>query len=93
LAKIVTTYVLKDGSMSVEYILIVKQGNGVRLANKQQSEEILHGFNERSREILAEGFTQQEYDRYAAQMLNKYLTAFHGDNLFFRVLNNYLGIH
>jgi hypothetical protein len=78
---------LTDESMTVEYIPIVKQGYGVRLANKQQSEEILHGFNERSKQILDEGFIQQEYDRYAAQMFNKYLTAFHGNNLFFRVLN------
>jgi poly-gamma-glutamate capsule biosynthesis protein CapA/YwtB (metallophosphatase superfamily) len=79
--------ILKAGSISIEYIPIVKQGNGVRLANKQQSEEILHGFNERSRQILDEEFVKQEYDRFAAEMLNGYLTAFHGDNVFFRVLN------
>jgi poly-gamma-glutamate capsule biosynthesis protein CapA/YwtB (metallophosphatase superfamily) len=79
--------ILKAGSISIEYIPIVKQGNGVRLANKQQSEEILYGFNERSRLILDEEFVKQEYDRFAAEMLNGYLTAFHGDNLFFRVLN------
>jgi poly-gamma-glutamate capsule biosynthesis protein CapA/YwtB (metallophosphatase superfamily) len=79
--------ILKDGSMSVEYIPIVKQGNGVRLANKQRSEEILHGFNERSKQILNDSFIQQEYDRFAAQMLNGYLTAFLGNNLLLRVLN------
>jgi poly-gamma-glutamate capsule biosynthesis protein CapA/YwtB (metallophosphatase superfamily) len=79
--------ILTDGSMSVEYVPIVKQGYGVRLANKQQSEEILYGFNERSRQILDEEFVKQEYDRFAAEMLNGYLTTFHGDNLFFRVLN------
>jgi poly-gamma-glutamate capsule biosynthesis protein CapA/YwtB (metallophosphatase superfamily) len=79
--------ILKAGSISIEYIPIVKQGNGVRLANKQQSEEILYGFNERSRQILDEAFVQQEYSKFAAQMLNGYLTAFHGNNLFFRVVN------
>ena len=77
--------------MSVEYIPIVKQGYSVRLANKQQSEEILHGFNERSRKILAEGFVQQEYEKFAAKMLNGYLTAFLGKNLLLRVLNKLSG--
>jgi len=83
--------ILTDGSMSVKYIPIVKQGNGVRLANKQQSEEILKGFNERSKQILDEGFVQQEYNKFADQMLNGYLTAFQGNNLFFRVLNKLSG--
>ncbi|WP_066633804.1 CapA family protein [Desulfolucanica intricata] len=74
-------------SMLLEYIPIVKQGYGVRLASKQQAEEILHGFEERSRQILDETFVQQEYSKFAAQMLNGYLTAFHGNNLFFRVFN------
>ena len=73
--------------ISVEYIPIVKYGNGVRLANEQQSEEILQGFNERSRQILDEAFVQQEYDKFAAQMLNGYLEIFHGRNIISRILN------
>ena len=83
--------ILQDGSMSVGYIPIVKQGNGVRLANKQRSEEILHGFNERSKQILDDGFVQQEYGKFATQMLNGYLTAFLGKNLLLRVLNKLSG--
>jgi poly-gamma-glutamate capsule biosynthesis protein CapA/YwtB (metallophosphatase superfamily) len=83
--------ILTDGSMSVEYVPIVKQGYGVRLANKQQSEEIFHGYNERSKHILDEGFVQQEYGKFATQMLNGYLAAFHGNNLFFRVVNKLSG--
>jgi poly-gamma-glutamate capsule biosynthesis protein CapA/YwtB (metallophosphatase superfamily) len=79
--------ILTAETMSVEYIPVVKQGHGVRLASKQRSEEILHGFNERSRQILDERFIQQEYDRFAEEMLNGYLAAFHGNNLLFRVLN------
>jgi hypothetical protein len=78
---------LTDESMTVEYIPIVKQGCGVRLADKQHSEEILRDFYKRSEQILKEGFIQQEYDKFAAQMLKRYLNAFHGNNLLFRVLN------
>jgi hypothetical protein len=78
---------LTDESMTVEYIPIVKQGCGVRLADKQHSEEILRDFYKRSEQILKEGFIQQEYDKFAAQMLKRYLYAFHGNNLLFRVLN------
>lgn len=83
--------ILTDGSMSVEYIPIVKKGCGVRLADKQHSEEILHDFHERSRQVSDDDFIQQEYDEFAAQMLNGYLTAFLGNNLLIRVLNKLNG--
>ena len=77
-----------DGSsMSVDYIPIVKHGHTVRLANKQQWGEIMQGFEERSRQILDRQFVRQEYDKFAAQMLNRYLAAFHGNTLLFKVLN------
>jgi hypothetical protein len=79
--------ILTSGSMSVEYIPIVKQGRGIRLADKQHSEEVLRDFYERSDQILNENFIQQEYDKFAAEMLKGYLNAFHGNNLLFRVLN------
>lgn len=78
---------LTAGNMSVEYIPIMKHGNSVRLADKQNSKKILQDFGERSRQILNEGFIQEAYNKFAAQMLNNYLLAFHGNNLFFRVLN------
>ncbi|MDD3267586.1 MAG: CapA family protein [Burkholderiales bacterium] len=74
-------------SMSVEYIPIVKHSNVIRLADNQQSEEILQGFNDRSRQILDEGFVQQEYGKYAAQMLNGYLETFHGRHIISRIQN------
>ncbi len=77
-----------DGSsMSVDYIPIVKHGHTVRLAKKQQWKEIMQGFEERSRQILDRQFVRQEYDKFAAQMLNRYLAAFHGNTLLFKVLN------
>lgn len=79
--------ILTGGSMSVEYIPIVKHGNVIRLADEQQSEEIMQGFNERSRQILDEGFVQQEYDKFADQMLNGYLEIFHGRRIISRILN------
>ena len=78
---------IEGASMSVDYIPIVKHGHTVRLANQQQWKEIMQGFEERSRQILDKEFVRQEYDKFAAQMLNRYLAAFHGNTLLFKVLN------
>lgn len=83
--------ILKAGTMSVEYIPIVKHGSSVRLADKLNSEKILQDFCKRSRQILDEGFVQETYNIFAGQMLNDYLAAFHGNNMVFRVLNKLCG--
>lgn len=83
--------ILTDEDVTVEYIPTVKHEHGVRLANEQQSREILQAFNKRSEQILDKDFVCQEYKKFAAQMLNGYLAIFHGRNLFFRVLNKLCG--
>lgn len=83
---------LTQNDMAVEFIPIVKHGNVVRLADPQQSAAILESFAERSRQILQPGFIQAEYERFAAEMINYYLTSFGGDGLMFRIMNK-LGGH
>lgn len=57
----------------IEYIPIVKCGNGVRLANDIQGREILEELRRRSEEIRDPAFVEQEYLRFAQKHLNDYL--------------------
>lgn len=82
---------LTENDVIVQYIPIVKHGNGVRLADPQQSSAILESFLQRSRQILQPGFIQAEYERFAAEMINYYLTSFAGDGLMFRIMNKLCG--
>jgi poly-gamma-glutamate synthesis protein (capsule biosynthesis protein) len=82
---------MTDRNIDVAYIPIVKHVNGVRLADDKSSKKILQTFNERSRLILEDGFVREEYEKFAAQMLNGYLTAFHGNSFLLRVMNKLCG--
>ncbi|MDF2802079.1 MAG: putative poly-gamma-glutamate synthesis protein [Anaerocolumna sp.] len=73
--------------IKVDYIPIIKVGNTVRLANEKQKEEILLGFRKRSDEIKQIGFIEKRYSEFAKESFNGYLSALHGDNLVFRILN------
>lgn len=82
---------ITNEGISAEYIPLVKKGSGVRLADKQHAEQIMQNFSRRSSQIVKEAFVQAEYERFATQMISGYLTAFLGDNYFFRVLNKLSG--
>lgn len=78
---------------SVSYIPILKDGNGVKLAQGEVAEKILKGMQERNREILQEGFVERQYGEFAKGMIAGYLNAF--DSLMqlfvFRVINKLSG--
>jgi len=78
---------INSDKVAVEYMPIIKCGNGVRLADRQNSEEILTSFHERSRQILDNDFIRREYDKLANQMFNDYLESLHGRNAVSRILN------
>ena len=63
---------LKDG-FEIDYVPLVKQGNGVRLAEEQQKAEILDGFYKRSEQIKQDGFIETQYIEFAKQMIEGYL--------------------
>ncbi len=66
------------GENSIEYIPIVKKDNGVCLAECQEGMDILAGFNERSLEILKDGFVEGQYRRFAEENIQLYLRSLSG---------------
>lgn len=67
-----------DKKINVDYIPVVKKGHGVRLATGQVKEDILTGFNRRSREILQGKFIEERYSEFAKENLQSYLRLLSG---------------
>ena len=68
---------IKD-RFNVEYIPILRTEKGTSLATGQAAEEILLGFEHRSKEILKEDFVEQKYREFAAKSIEMYLRNFAG---------------
>jgi len=64
--------------VQIDYIPIVKAGNGVCLADGQATEDVLVSFRKRSDEILKEGFIEQQYRQFAQKNRDSYLRRFSG---------------
>ncbi|MBQ9361459.1 MAG: CapA family protein [Lachnospiraceae bacterium] len=62
----------------VDYVPLVKAGNGVREAKGARGEQILMEFMRRSEEIKNEEFVREHYTRYAQEIGNEYLMRFSG---------------
>ena len=77
----------------ISYIPLVKQCNGVRLADEAQSQEILEAFRDRSEEIRQDGFVETQYAKFAQEMLAGYLFTLSGmrRNFLYRAINKLLG--
>lgn len=56
----------------IQYIPIVKQGNGVRLADSYEGQNIIGKFMERSEEIREVGIVEKKYEQFAIKMLQSY---------------------
>ena len=81
-----------DESFKISYVPLAKSGNGVRLADKQQGQEILKEFSLRSEEVKQPGFVERQYKQFADTYLDFYLRAISGrKSLWFRVLNKLSG--
>lgn len=78
---------------SIEYIPICKDGNGVRVANKDTAKVILTNMRYRSEQILQKEFVETQYSQFAKSMLDGYINT--GDILtnsfVFRVINRLSG--
>ena len=75
---------------TLDYIPIMRKGNGVRLAEGAQGAKILSKFEERSQQILQEGFIKKEYERFADRYRQFYLSKLHGRRIkskWFRSMN------
>lgn len=81
-----------DNEMQISYIPLVKEGNGVRLANGERADTIMESFNRRSEEILREGFVEEQFAKFADSLADYYLTSSHGKQSFvFKALNKLSG--
>ncbi|PRS39084.1 poly-gamma-glutamate biosynthesis protein [Bacillus sp. RJGP41] len=67
-----------DNGIKIDYIPIVKRGNGVRLATGHIAEDIITEFQNRSQEILEDEFIEQKYQEFANQNIQSYLRKFSG---------------
>ena len=84
-----------NDNLQIEYIPIVKEGNAIRLATETVAEEILSGFDSRSKEILNEGFIEKNYEKFASENVKSYLAKLSGfgkwkSRIDRRLLNNML---
>ena len=64
----------------VNYIPICKDKNAVKLANERRKAEILNAFFERSEKISNPAFLQAEYEKLAAENVNRYLLKTRGES-------------
>lgn len=82
-----------DENFSISYIPVVQSGNNIRLASRDESDEILAGFNDRSEELSRNGSVERNYKDFADEMLPEYLLFFLGvqNNLLFRAVNKLSG--
>lgn len=64
--------------LDVKYIPLVKKGNVVRLANDEESNNILNSFYKRSDNICHTGFIEEQYQKLAFETISSYLRTFSG---------------
>lgn len=78
-----------DETFCIHYYPLSKNKASVKLASKEESEEILAGFSQRSQQIVSSQFVKREYDKFADSFLEHYLFVFSGRsrNLLNDVLN------
>lgn len=64
--------------LDINYIPIVKNGNVIRLAQKEKAEDIIGKFNARSFDIRQENFVEENYKKHAKEKLEGYLKSLAG---------------
>ena len=74
---------------NIKYIPLIKKGNGVRFAKKNEANNILEGFKKRSEQIKQAGFLEKKYAEFAKENIYNYLLNISGIrySFFMRVLN------
>lgn len=82
-----------DCNFEIEYLPLRKQGVGVRLAQGDDSVEILETFRVRSERVQHPNVVREEYAQFADNMLDDYLNSFTlGSRTFlFRAINKLMG--
>lgn len=83
-----------EDNFDIKYYPLRKHKNIVRLADEQDAEQILQGFNKRSQEILGSDFVSDNFSRLSQEYKKIYLLSLTGvdtQKFYFRVLNKITG--
>lgn len=67
-----------NGKMSVDFVPVSRNGNGIKTPDSNMSDTILNSFNERSKEITKPGFIESEYEKFCMKNGLFYLGSFAG---------------
>lgn len=79
---------IMNNSRTIDYIPIIRKGNGICLAKNKDADDIIDSFNVRSNEILNPQFIYKNYQEYVEKLRSVYLGAFLGHkSFFFRGIN------
>lgn len=78
-----------DNNFKVNYIPLVKNDNTVRTADEENAKKIMEEYQFRSEKIKDQAFVENEYERFAQDMLNHYLRVLTGKKrtLLSRIIN------
>ena len=68
----------ENATYQIEYIPILKKKNGVIMAEGEKKEEILQDFFSRSRNAKNEEFISHEFEKFASDRLDNYLSILQG---------------
>lgn len=67
-----------EEKMTIEFLPIVKKGNGVAMPDTETGERILSDFYRRSEEIKNPGFVERQFDKYCIEYGQYYLATLAG---------------
>lgn len=85
---------IEAGGYKLNYLPINKENEKVRIANEEMAVEILDMFQNRSKELLEEGFVENQYRVFANSKIDGYLYMFSGNSLLklvWRIINKLTG--
>jgi len=83
-----------NDSFKISYFPIIKDGMGIKAAEKEECNSILEGFRIRSEEILSSEFIERNYQTFADEMISKYCMYYGARiSLPFRIINRITNGH
>ena len=68
----------EKGKMTVDFVPVSKNGNGIKAPESNMRDSILNSFNERSKQITLPGFIESEYEKFSLNNGLFYLSSFAG---------------
>ena len=87
---LIVKFEIENNKVHIDYIPIIKKDNMIRLAKCENSQKILDSFNKRSRDILTEGYIEEQYREFAQKNIDNYLRYFSGFNKWISRIDRYL---